>query len=315
MSALALGEAVDVFLGEYIRTTRLTYERDLRQVMAYISPQLPLSAVTPLDVLRAVQQYEQRESVKSPHTVNKIIKTVRVFFHWAERLGLVAEAPLKGLKDRPTAKGEGVGIKKMMPNQMFNRAVKFYRDIAELKPRYARALALFLWLGDGGARRGGAVNLRWRDVDFAKQTAVITEKGQKTRKVWFGVSTKAALLRWRLAQKATKGDFVFSPNGAQITAACLAQYFRRRCVEAGIGGWGPHSLRHRFGVRLRENKTPSHVAAMVMGISLKTYEGHYGEPDEEALKKAALEVAFGSDSLETKSPPEIVLKNIARLKS
>jgi integrase len=182
-----------------------------------------------------------------------------------------------------------------MPNLVFSRAVKFYRELAEIKPRYARALALLLWLSDGGARRGGAVNLRWTDIDLSKQTAVITEKGNKTRKVWFGISTKAALIRWKLAQNAHAGGFVFSPNGAKITAACLAQYFRRRCVEAGIGSWGPHSLRHRFGVRLRENKTPSHVAALVMGISLKTYEGHYGEPDEDALKKAAMDVSYGSE--------------------
>jgi integrase len=297
MKTVTLGEAVDVFLGEYIPTTRRTYKEDLVVFMSYVSPSLPLEEIKSFDVLRAVQNYEKRPGVKSVHTVNKFIKHVGTFFRWAVRTGLISKAPIDGVRKRAVPQAnEGNSVQKAMPDALFQRMVKFYQDLALLKPKqYARALALIMFLGDGGARRGGAVGLRWSDVNLKLQFATVTEKGQKTRKVWFGKATKAALIQWKIAQKAEAGDYVFHQKGAKVSAAALSQFFRRRCIEAGIGSWGTHSLRHRKGVQLRVHKIPTHVAAKSMGISDNVYAKHYGNPDDEALEKAIREVAFGEE--------------------
>jgi integrase len=280
MQTVTLGEAVDVFLGEYIPTTRRTYREDLVVFMSYVSPSLPLAEIKPFDVL----------------TVNKFIKHVGTFFRWAARTGLIAVAPIQGVRKRAVPQKNGNSVEKAMPDELFQRLVKFYQEISLLKPnQYARTLALILFLGDGGARRGGAVGLRWADVNLKMQFAIVTEKGQKTRKVWFGKATKAALIQWKIAQKGSMGDYVFHQKGAKISAAALSQYFRRRCIEAGIGSWGTHSLRHRKGVQLRVHKIPTHVAAKSMGISDLVYSRHYGEPDDAALEQAMREVSYGEE--------------------
>lgn len=299
MSAVRLGDAVDIFLGEYIPTTRRSYREDLARFMTYVSPSLPLAEITNFDVIRAVQNYERRETVKSAHTVNKFIKQVGAFFRWAERTGLITKAPMTGVRKRAIPQANGNSADKAMPDSLFEQLVNFYQDLARVKPRqYARALALILWLGDGGARRGGAVGLCWSEVYLDKQFAIVTEKGQKTRKVWFGKKTRIALIQWKIVQKADNSNYVFYHTDAKITAASLSQYFRRRCIEAGIGSWGTHSLRHRKGMRMQVKKIPTHVAARVLGISPKVYAEHYGSPDDKDLERASLETSFDEENMQ-----------------
>lgn len=121
-----LGEAVDVFLGEYIPTTRRTYREDLVVFMTYVPASLPLHEIKPFEVIRAVQNYEKRPGVKSVHTVNKFIKHVGTFFRWAERTGLISSAPINGVRKRAVPQNNGNSVQKAMPDELFQRMVTFY---------------------------------------------------------------------------------------------------------------------------------------------------------------------------------------------
>lgn len=307
MSDKTLGEVVEVFLLEYKATTRRTYGRDLGMMMRYISPAILLEEITPFDVIRAVQTYERRDTVKSVHTVNKFIKTVHRFFNWCVQIQLLDKSPASSVDYRMVS--DESAEEKAMPQKDFEKIVGYFEKLAELKKHKYRALALFLFLYDTGARRAGVAGLRWRDIRFDKGNglAKVTEKGELTREVWFGALATSALRQWKLIQKQKSevDDYVFNHSGIPISPPALGQYFARCCKEAGVQAYRPHSLRHRFGFRMEENNVPDHVAAEALGHrNVNTYRKHYVRKDRTLAKRATLDLSYRtSDKLKTKITP------------
>lgn len=295
-----LGEVVEVFLDEYKATTRRTYSRDLGMMMRYIAADFEIDDISDFDVIRAIQTYEKRPSVNSVHTVNKFIKTVKRFFNWCVKLGLLDKSPAYSADYRRIA---DVSVdKKAMPQDDFDLAVSYYQALSAVKPQKYRALGLFLFLYDTGCRRGGVAGLQWSDVSFEPGGGIarVTEKSEneklnETREVWFGALTSSVLRQWQLVQKLSDDfDYVFSSDGKPMTPPALGQYFARRCKEAGLSkAWRPHSLRHRFGFRMEENNVPDHVAAEALGHrNVNTYRKHYVRKDRTLAKRATRDLSY-----------------------
>lgn len=299
---VTLAEAADVFLNRYQKTTtKIAYRQDLRHLMTFVAPSLPLSQITGFDMERALGGLAQMETIRSVHTLNKFIKAMRTFFNWCQKRGLINNAAQLRLDYLPVPE-HGV-LERTMSNDDYLALVSFYSRLAALKPHiYQRALALVLLVGDSGARRGELGAMRWSDFDFEDLRVVTRGKGDKLYRRVFGRATAAVLQQWRLIQKvaldiAPEHAYVFSHSGKPISGPAVAQYFRRRCVEAGINGkdkngYGVHAVRHNLGFRLQDAKVPDNLAAAVMGHSVDTYRKHYATTDDARVKEAALEVAF-----------------------
>lgn len=272
MSAkLTLDRAVDLFLREHIRTTAKSYSYTLKGMVEYIGPARPLARVEPGDVIEYMQSIKERPTVKSPATVNKHIKTIRTFFNWCVKSGLLTgSSPAMGLR-RLRQKKE-IGREKAMPEAVYEEVLAY----ARWTPRYH---ALVLFLGDTGCRIGGAAGLRWSDINLEMRTALVTEKGEKTRPVFFGSETALALQRWRQQHTGECGDYVFQRDGKQMTNGSLGQLFERICRRAVGKGWGPHSLRHRKGHQLADHRVAPSLAAKALGHSnvMTTMEFYYPE--------------------------------------
>ena len=273
---LTLLSAVELWLGEQIATTRRSYLYNMREMCDFVGPGRPLDQVTTEDLMRFAQYYRAKASVKSPATYNKLLKTMNTFFNWCAAAGFIAKSPAKPLKQRKRDEAGGQG--KAMPDVHYHQLIDFAKwDV--------RGLALVLFLGDTGCRIGGAAGLRWPDIDFVADvpTAVVTEKGAPPRKVFFGKSCERALLRLQAAKPGT--DKVFGVNNVDA----LKQYFRRLCLRAGIGSYGPHSLRHRKGHQFGDNKVNPVVGAMVLGNSVDIMLKYYYPKDWERAAAAASE--------------------------
>lgn len=278
---MLLQKAIDLFLGEYKPSTRKTYKYVLLPMAAFIGPGRELAEIRAEYLVEYMQRL--KKTTTSPATYNKHVKSIRTFFNWCLRLKLIADTPATAIKRQRRSKA--IPKEKAMPEAVYLRLLEY----AQFDERYH---ALVLFLGDTGCRIGGAAGLRWLHIDFEQLRATVTEKGEKTRPVFFGPDCSAALRRWRLACTLRDGDFVFSKHGGRIKAANLAQVFRRMGQNAGLGSWGPHSLRHRKGHQLADSKTAPSIAAQALGHEnvLTTLEFYYPEDWErvqEAMEKLA----------------------------
>lgn len=116
-----------------------------------------------------------------------------------------------------------------------------------------RDRAIMLFLADTGCRLGGLCGLNLGDVDLEARRAIVTEKGEKSRAVYFLEMTAAALGAWLEARPVVDTGALFlsmdrwgNPQGA-ITGVTVARMLARRAKRAGIEGKvNPHAFRHAF---------------------------------------------------------------------
>ena len=123
---------------------------------------------------------------------------------------------------------------------------------------YRRDRAIFEALYSTGCRISEMLALKWRDIDFAHGSAIVTGKGSKARLVIFGRSALAALSALRKAADAE--GVVFSDDAApvflsdslrRITSRFVERRMKRYLAGAGLSlDLTPHKLRHSFATHL-----------------------------------------------------------------
>lgn len=310
---MKLRDAIELFVGEYKPGTQRSYRDDLGMFMQYVAPGLDVKDITTLEVIRAVQLYEQRETVTSPYTVNKHIRTVKRFFNWCIQVELLEKSPAKKVMKRSEPNNDV--LERTMPEAVYFGLIDHYTEAARFEPkRYLRFLALLHFLGTS-SRRGGASGLRWHDIDFANREAIVTEKGINTRTLFLDDDTMNVLRRWQLIQMASEGDYVFSIRGGTISPHALGKFFRDYCHKAGydkpgcINGWGIHSVRHYVGIDLQDAGVNEIEASGIMGHTVETYRNYYASQDKVRLKEAALSAARKRRASRKKIVPHIDFLN------
>lgn len=304
---ITLSRAIKLFLGDKTPNTRRSYQYVLKYMEEYthVTGFYTLDEIKPDHLIEMIQIVEERQSVQSVETVNKYIKTIKVFFNWCIKCKFIdPPSPAEAVKRRraPLA----VDREKAMPNDQFTKLItRVQFDV--------RAYALVSFLADSADRIGGAANLQWKDVDLNKRRAVVTEKGQDPRFVFFGEECCAALVRWRTKQGKNEKAYVFSRDGEFTSGDALGQYFTRWCKKAGIGNWGPHSLRHRKAYNAVDEGYPPTTVALMLGhrnvmTTLRSYYPRDWELAREAVEKMSykpnqrpelpkiFEDKFGTDS-------------------
>jgi len=285
MSKLTLIDAVESYLKTHLKkTTRRAYAKALHQMAKFVGENKPLKSIT-IDHLLEYQAFMYDDSGLAQATINSRIKAVKSFFNHMVMRGDVKTTPAKLLKTTVIDMYDDED-NKAMPDEVLHQLLILSRP-------FHRIHALALLLADSGCRIGGAANLKWGDIDFARREAKVFEKGDKTRAVAFGGVTATALLDWRKRQVCYQdshgvgGNFVFSQDGSFLTAERLGQFFRRNCIKFGLGSWGPHSVRHHKGHQLGKAGVPSTLIARVLGHnSTRTTERYLPQNTSDGLDVA-----------------------------
>lgn len=284
---LSLSHALDLFLAEQSPSTARSYKYVLHAMQDYIGPARPLSAITAAHLLEFMQAVRDKPTVQSPATLNKYTKTIKTFFNWCLRHGFITPpSPATGIKR--VKQHAAIDRDKSMPDYLYEQLL----DYCKWDARYH---ALVLFIGDTGCRVGGAAGLKWSDIDFVERKAIVSEKGKPPRPVFFAEECAKALLRWRQVHTMRDGEYVFQRHGNRMNNDSLGQLFEKLCKRAGIGTWGPHSLRHRKGHQLADAKIPPSVASKALGHeNVMTTLEYYYPKDWDRVQQAIEKLAYQS---------------------
>lgn len=298
-----LRAALDVFLDQYDNPrTRRAYADSLDPLVDAVGNGRPFAHITSLDLQTYVGKLRRKDY--SPATINKHIKAIKVFCNWAVRSGILTGSP-------------AVAIKSSRPPRQIDRDKAMHDDELEKILEYAkhvtpRTYALILFLADTGCRAGGASGLRVRDIDLDRKTADVVEKGNKKRPVFFGQVCADAIRRWLIKREIWDADsYVFGVNGEKTSPVALSQAIRRACKLVGARSLGSHSLRHRKGHQLADERVAPTVAALVLGHeNVNTTLNSYYPQDYGRAEEAVRALTVGA-SVPAPSPMQVVPKRKA----
>lgn len=287
---MKLSDAINLFINrpEIAPATRKSYYYDLTAMQDNLGPARLVSDIIPADLLRYTQTLHRKEDITSSYTYNKHITSIKAFFSFCVQFQIIEVSPAQNISHKRV--DDRVPRSKAMPDSKLLKLLEYVKET----PRgwNPREEALIRFLADTGVRIRSVATLTEDRLNLKDRSARVIMKNMNTlHTVRFGRECFYALTAWLLQREVEDPQrYVFSTDGHQMGADHLGQYFRRLCVRAGIGSWGPHSLRHRFGHKSAE-KFPASIAAKMLGDTVEVFLRHYAPQDEEYIQRAMSEMS------------------------
>jgi len=280
---MILCDAITLFIDHYTKSaTRESFKYPLRTLQDYVGAKRPLESITMVDLERWNIAINKRNiAVSSKDNYRRAIKT---FFNYYVKMKELDESPAKHLKFE--RRKEVIPKGKAMPDEKLSKLITYLKF-----KKSKRDLALVCFLADSGARIGEATSLLVEKIEWDHNRAWISGK-TGGRYVPFFEEAARWLKEW-LMQRKGNNIYAFSKSAGNKMQVNLDQEFRRACIAAGIGSWGPHSLRHRKGWQYSDSNINPAIAQRQFGhsdvkITIDFYYPQDWDRVEEASKKLSL---------------------------
>ena len=172
----------------------------------------------------------------SVYTIHGYVRAWRRFFTFLRKRKLIPVSPAEDLEKPRLPKQPRKGI----PPENAAKMVK----AAKVNPR---DYAILLFARDTACRAGGIYNLLTSNLDLKHNKAVIREKGDKERVVFFTSETTLALVLYASVRENPNQEdhFFLSQDHRPLTYAGVYQIFRRVADKTHIKTrYSPHQWRH-----------------------------------------------------------------------
>jgi integrase/recombinase XerC len=251
--------AVDRFL-EYLRVERnssahtiKSYREDLTALLEFLSDSqghCPRPAdVSTVDLRGYAAGLQQADYARA--TIARRLASLRSFFRFAQREGLVRANPAKPLRNprRQRTLPHVLGI---------GDVGRLVTSSTAEAPLGRRDRAMFETLYSAGLRVSELVALNDSDVDFESGVLRVRGKGKRERLAPIGSHAVRALQAWlgerKLAGGAAAGGqapLFVNRFGKRISARSVARAMEKQIRRAGLDTrTSPHTLRHSFATHL-----------------------------------------------------------------
>lgn len=196
-----------------------------------------------ISVHKEAENQKKAGSLISSHTVRGMVMALKVFLKYLYEEGYVSVNIAPKIKSPKVQKK----IIQTLSHEQIENLLKApekttftgYRD-------YCMLLAFI----ETGMRLSELINLKVRGVDFTSNILTVIGKGNKERRIPFGVSLKKALekyIRWRKEVPGQDALFLnqFGDRMKSRRIGRIIEYYGERAGITGVR-MSPHTLRHTF---------------------------------------------------------------------
>ena len=275
MASYKLSEVADEFL-IYIESVRtlsqnsvIAYKNDLAHLMDVLGKDAFIENVSTEDLRFCVAKLSGENKASS--SINRFIAAVRTFFAYCKKLGYIEVNPALELKT--------VRLPKHIPTFLTAREVDSLCALPEAHELLweTRDKALFEMMYSSGCRVSEIVSLKIKDFGSDFSSVIVTGKGKKDRKVYFGKEAQEALeiyladRKKRFASEKLQDNspyvFVNQKGGALTTGGVryiLSKYTGLQGINRHVS---PHALRHTFATAMLANGADVRVVQEMLGHS------------------------------------------------
>ena len=272
---MKLSELVDEFL-IYLSTVRglsdntvVGYRNDLEQFMQFLTPEIDILTITKENILLCVGQLSKQK--KSAATINRFIAAVRAMFSYSRKFGYIQKDPSIEIKTVKIPKKVPSFMTAAEVNQLCNTPIK-----NELLWQ-SRDECLFKMMYSSGCRISEITNLKLSDFMDNYHSAIVTGKGNKQRRVFFGEDARNALARYYQDRKKVMAEnhiekptdqLFINQKGEPISVAGIRYIITRYSgVEGTNHHVNPHAFRHTFATTMLNNGADVRIVQEMLGHS------------------------------------------------
>ncbi len=246
--------------------TELSYKRDLEKVKHFMMQRgiEEAGAVSTQDLEEYVKYLEEHKFAAA--TVSRNIASLKAFYHFMVREGMVAEDISDKLK--------APRIEKKAPEIMSpDEVVRLLEQPSGDTPKEIRDKAMLELLYATGIRVTELITLKVADVNM-QMSFLLCRDRNKERIIPFGSAAKSALARYL---NGTREEMLENKSSDVLFANCSGQpmsrqgfwklikhYAKKADIQADIT---PHTLRHSFAAHLVENGADLRSVQEMLGHS------------------------------------------------
>lgn len=263
---ITLSEAVDQYLQQVTPAKApRTWEVDRRSLGVLVN-ELGSKLINEVTLLDLESFQANQRKIVSASSVNRYFNVIKHFFKKCEDWGYIKDMPTRRLENLKAAAN---------PRKLWTR--EQIQEFFRLAPDWLKEIVYFIY--QTGVRRGEAVSLKWKDVDFSQNAIRIGSiKGGIPRIRLIPMTT--SMREWFLELKnrnpfLTKSDMqVFlGEHGEMINANYVSTNVYRVVKKMECEFLGMHGLRHTILTELVQSDVSLEKVRQLAGHSnLKTTE-------------------------------------------
>jgi site-specific recombinase XerD len=265
------------------------YARHLRRFEAWLGAEGLPDEVAALDPEHVARFLVSAEALRRPDgrtkrtgSLNALRSSLRGFFWYLERAGLVERSPARVLRMTRVGASQPKGLRPDEVSALL-AALTADRTVAGRRDR-----ALFSFLLGTGARLGSALALEVGDVDLGAGTASLRElKGGGSMTVFL----RAELVELLTAARGDRrtGPVFAGRDGGHLTPRHVQRRFTEWLANAGVRGrYSPHSCRHSFALGLYERTGDVLLVQAALGHRAISSTLVYARTSAERVRAAVL---------------------------
>jgi len=250
------------------------YTRDVTEFFACVGDEIELAFITPEHIRTYLASLY---STNSSATVARKISSLRSFFRFIIREGVISHDPLSGVSGPKLAHNIPVFL-------TVDEVFSLLEEPGKQDSFYLRDRAIMELIYSTGMRVSELVSRNLDDLDYATGLVRVKGKGRKERIVPFGNAAADALHGWFPQRDQLTIDRIKRGHDPEREAVFLNSRGTRltaRSVERMVGAYGeragigvrvtPHALRHSFATHLLEMGLDMRTVQELLGhVSLST---------------------------------------------
>ena len=230
----------------------------------------------------------------SPASVRRRLSSLRAFYRFLLREGLVKENPAVGLVGPKLPKRLPKVLSPAELDDFLSRPMKAFAEGRLGRFSAVRDRAIFEFLYSTGCRISEATELKWGAVDLRRGSANVVGKGRKERLVVIGSKAAEAMraLKALLEDERAKGTQPeapvfpsdrFGPISPRFVQRRMKQYLAEADLPIDVT---PHKLRHSFATHLLDAGADLRSVQEMLGHSSLSTTQIYTHVSVERLKAA-----------------------------